>query len=89
KTRGSVPGRVTGARNVMKRPLNDFQGLFFMELWGLARLYPRASGLWIPAFAGMTVVRVEVVPITTVIPAKAGIQTELASRCLHADDGTL
>ncbi len=33
----------------------------------------------------MTVVRVEIDPFTTVIPAKAGIQTELASPCLHAD----
>ncbi len=38
-----------------------------------------------PSFAGMTVVRVEVDPITTVIPAKAGIQTELASGSLYAD----
>ncbi len=33
----------------------------------------------------MTVVREKVIPITTVIPAQAGIQAELDLRCFHPD----
>ncbi len=34
------------------------------------RMRRDAISVWIPAFAGMTVVKVEIVQITTVIPAQ-------------------
>jgi hypothetical protein len=60
-----------------------------------ARNVPRASGLWIPAGAGMTVVIDTICTVSpasapaTVVPANAGIQSESASRCLHTNTARL